>query len=330
MRVLCCLLNYKTPDMTLQSLDTLLPEVRAVTAMGKGQARVIIVDNDSQDGSLEKLQQGIEERGCADVVEVIGSGHNGGYGYGNNVALRRGLQRSAGPQSAGKPALNPAQYFYLLNSDAFIEGTALQTLLAFMEQRPDVGIAGGYIHGTDGVPHPGSFHYPTIWSEIEGSVRFGPLSRLLADKIVPRPIPKVTTDDVEWVPGASMLMRGSMLEEIGLFDETFFLYFEETDLCHRATKSGWKVAFVPEASVAHIVGVSTGVKNLKRRTPGYMLDSRRHYFLKHHGRAYLWASNLCHAAGLASFRLRRKLQNKAEEDYENVLGDFVVHCIKNP
>lgn len=323
MRVLCCLLNYKTPDMTLQSLDTLLPEVRAVTKAGKGEARVIIVDNDSGDGSLEKLQGGVQQRGCGDVVEVVASGHNGGYGYGNNVALRRGLNRA---QSAAQQA----DYFYLLNSDAFVEGTALQTMIDFLDRNPDVGIAGGYIHGIDGEPHPGAFNYPTIWSEIEGSVRFAPLSRLLKNKIVPRPVPAATTTDVDWVPGASMVMRASMLEQIGLFDDTFFLYFEETDLCHRAKKAGWKIAFVLDASVAHIVGVSTGVKNLKRRTPGYMLDSRRHYFLKHHGRAYLWASNFCHAAGLASFRVRRRLQSKKEQDYENALSDFIVHCFKNP
>lgn len=317
MRVLACLLNYKTADMTLQALDTLLPEIRAIEK--SGGARVCIVDNDSNDGSLEKLQAGVTARGCGDVVDVIASGKNGGYGFGNNVALRRGM---SGPDRA--------DYFYLLNSDAFIEGTALQTLLTWLDDHKEVGIAGGYIHGVDGEPHPGAFHYPTIWSEIEGSVRFGPLSRLLKDRIVPRPVPVSSTDDVDWVPGASMVMRREVLEQVGLFDETFFLYYEETDLCHRAKKAGWKIAFVREASVAHIVGASTGVKNLKRRTPGYLLDSRRHYFLKHHGRAYLWASNAVHVAGTATFRLRRRLQNKAEQDYEGALADFVLHCLKHP
>lgn len=319
MRVLSCLLNWKTPDMTLQALDTLLPEVRALNARTGVHARVCIVDNDSGDGSLEKLFEGVRTRGCDDVVEVLASGKNGGYGYGNNVALRRGLNDP-----------NPYDYYYLLNSDAFIEGNALQTLVDYMEQHPDAGMAGGYIHGTDGVPHPGAFHYPTIWSEIEGSVRFGPLSRLLKDRVVPQPVPERTVDDVEWVPGASMVMRRSALEQVGLFDETFFLYYEETDLCHRTRKAGWKIAFVREASVAHIVGASTGVKNLKRRTPKYMLDSRRHYFLKHHGRAYLWAANVAYAAGLASFRVRLRLQSKPEQDFEGALPDFVRHCLQNP
>ncbi len=317
MRVFCCLLNWRTAEMTLSALDTLLVEVRAINAITPDAARVCIVDNGSGDGSEEMLRAGVNERGADDVVEVVQSGKNGGYGYGNNVALRTAI--AAGYDVA-----------YLLNSDAFVEGTALQTLLAHLQAHPRVGIAGGYIHGVDGEPHPGAFHYPTIWSEIEGSVRFAPLSKLLKDKIVPRPVPTTTELGVDWVPGASMVIRTAVLKDIGLFDETFFLYYEETDLCHRAKDAGWDIAFVREASVAHIVGATTGVKNLKRRTPGYLLDSRRHYFLKHHGRAYLWASNAVYAAGLASFRLRRRLQGKPEQDYEQALRDFVVHCVKHP
>lgn len=321
MRVLAVLLNYKTADLTLSALDTLLPEIRAINEGGAdvGGARVCVVDNDSGDGSFDALVAGVAARGCADVVDVVASGKNGGYGFGNNVGIRRGLTGH-----------DRADYFYLLNSDAFVEGHALRQLLDYADAHPRCGIAGGYIHGTDGAAHPGVFHYPSIWSELEGGARFGPLSRILKDKVVPCPVPAENVDDVEWVPGASMLMRRAMLEQVGLFDETFFLYFEETDLCHRARDAGWKIAFVREASVAHIVGATTGVRNLKRRTPQYMLDSRRHYFLKHHGRAYLWAANWVKAAAWGSFRVRRTLQGKAEEDYERAWTDFVLHCLKNP
>ena len=203
---------------------------------------------------------------------------------------------------------------------------SLQALVAYLDTHPDVGIAGSYVHGIDGDPHTAAFTFPSLWSEVEGTVRLGPVTRLLARHRVPRPIPAESTDDVDWVTGASMLIRRDVLDKIGLFDETFFLYFEETDLCRRAHNAGFKVAFVREASVAHIQGATTGVTNLKRRTPGYVLDSRRWYFLKHHGRPYLWAANVAHGVGMLSFRIRRRLQNKPDPDFESALADLsLIH-----
>jgi len=324
MRVLVVLLNYKTADMTIKALDALLPELRKLddAHRAQGGAKVCIVDNDSQDGSYEKLAaRGERDK---DVVTVVASGHNGGYGFGNNVALRRGLAATG---------LERPDFFFLLNSDAFVEGPTLETLLAYMDEHPDVGMAGGDIHGTDGEPHTAAFTYPTLWSEIEGSVRLGVVTKLLRDRVVPRKTPAHDTDDVDWVPGASLIIRRQVLEQIGLFDETFFLYYEETDLCRRAKLAGFKVAFVKAASVAHIAGASTGVNKAntkKKRTPGFLLDSRRHYFLKHHGRAYLWAANVAYAAGLASYRVRYRVQGKNDPDYERALLDFVEHCVRHP
>ena len=314
MRVLCCLLNYKTADMTEKALDLLLPEVRRIPG-----CRVMLVDNDSRDGSFEQLSARVKAIGADDVVEVVASGHNGGYGAGNNIALRRGLADQEPPDS-----------FYLLNSDAFIEGQALSTLVDYLDHHPHVGMAGGYIHGVDGEPHSGAFRFPSLLSEIESSMRLGLVSKVLRKHPVPLSPPTHNPEAIDWVPGASMLIRRAVLEEVGLFHEPFFLYYEETDLCHRAAKAGYKVAFVRDASVAHISGASTGVKDLKKRTPRFLLDSRRHYFLKHHGPPYLWAANVAYAAGLASYRLRLRLQDKNDPDYEGALFDFVEHCVKHP
>jgi GT2 family glycosyltransferase len=317
MRVLACILNWRTADMTLRSLASLAPELRAIPG-----ARVCVVDNDSQDGSYERLVAGVQAAGFGDIAEVVASGRNGGYGFGNNVAIRSGLA------AADKP-----DYFYLLNSDAFAEEGALRHLVAYLDAHPAVGAAGGYVQGVDHQPHTAAFRFPSLLSEFEDAVRLGVVTHVLRDHRVSMPPPEGDVDDIDWVPGSSMLLRRQALEQVGLFDETFFLYFEETDLCRRMKGAGWKIAFVRASRVEHVEGGSTGVnvkQNHLRRTPTYLFDSRRWYLLKHHGRGYLWACNAARALGLASWRVRRRILNRPEDDFQRGLQDFLVHWAKNP
>lgn len=311
MKLLAVLLNWRTADMTLRALDALVPEVRAIPT-----ARICIVDNDSRDGSLETLRAGVTARGLDDLVDVVDSGHNGGFGFGNNVGIRRGL-------AAG------AEFIYLLNSDAFPDDGALRELVSYLDAHPDFGIAGSYIHGVDGEPHETAFRFPTLLSEVDRGLRFGPVSRLLRDRVVAMDVPH-TTIEVDWLAGASMLMRTSMVQDIGMFDETFFLYYEETDLCLRARRAGYKIAYVRSSSVAHIGSATTGMKDNKKRMPPYVFASRRHYFLKNHGRGYLWACNLAYVATSVTFRARRRLQGKPDPDRPRELADFLRHALKHP
>ena len=314
MRVLACIVNFRTADLTLRAVESLAPQLRALPG-----SKVCVVDNDSGDGSYERLCVGVAQRGLEDVAEVVASGHNGGFGFGNNVALRRGLSWA-----------QPPDYFYLLNPDAFVEAGALRALVDYMQAHADVGIAGGCVSSPDGQLNTAAFTFPSVLGELEGSVQLGLVSKLLRKHAVPQPTPVQSTDDVDWVSGASMMLRRSVLERVGLFDETYFLYFEETDLCRRARDAGFKIAFVPEARVVHAEGSSTGVHNKRRRTPGYLLDSRRLYFLKHHGRPYLWAANAVRAAGTLGFELHRRLRGKDAPGFERALPDFVAHCLKHP
>ena len=91
--------------------------------------------------------------------------------------------------------------------------------------------------------------------------------------------------NVDWLAGASLMIRRQVLDEIGLFDERYFLYFEETDLCLRAQRAGWTSRYVKESRIMHIGSVSTGMKTWKRM-PGYWFDSRLRYFTKNHGAFY--------------------------------------------
>ena len=315
MKLTTIVLNWRTPDMTLDAVRAALRAMRDVV----GGWNLYVVDNDSGDGSEAKIREGVareRELGTQgfDRVEVVQSGHNGGFGAGNNVGIRRALASS-----------DPPEYLYILNSDAFPAEDAITALLKVMESSPEYGIAGSYIHGVDGEPHVTAFRFPTIQSEIEMGAKLGLLTRLLDRWVVPIGIPERSMD-VDWLAGASMLMRARMLDEIGLFDETFFLYFEETDLCRRAADAGWKTRYVLESRVAHIGSVSTGMKKWNR-IPGYWLDSRRHYFSKNHGRPYWMAATVARVLSSGLYEARRRVQGKPAVDPERFLPDLVRHTL---
>ncbi len=309
--VLTIILNYKTADMTLQSLEA------AQTAMAGVQGGIIIVDNDSQDGSFEALVARVAEKGwdAADRVRVIQSGCNGGFGAGNNVGIRAGLPGGVRPD-----------YVYILNSDAFPAPDAIQVLMDHLEANPGTGFAGSYIHGPEGDTHLTSFRFPSIASEFEGAIRFGPVSRLLKNYKVPVDTPAQTAR-VDWLAGASVMMRQSVLDEIGLFDETFFLYFEETELCLRAARAGHSTDYLPASKVAHIGSASTGMKEWKR-VPDYWFDSRWYYFSKSHGRAYAALATILHLLGGCLHWLRCTVTRKARSVAPGFLTTLFIHDLR--
>ena len=245
-QLLTILLNWRSAEMTLRASEFALRALQGI------EGAMVIVDNDSQDGSFEALSAAVRSRGWdtgPQRVRVLQSGHNGGFGAGNNHGIRAGLPDGSRPD-----------YAYILNSDAFPEPEAIRALLDHLENHKATGFVGSSIHGTDGAPHHTAFRFPSIASEFESHIRFGPVSRLLNRFIVARPIPLATTR-VDWLAGASIMMRQSILDQIGLFDERFFLYFEETDLCRRAARAGWPTDYVVESRVAHIGSASTGMKS---------------------------------------------------------------------
>lgn len=276
-----------------------------------------VVDNESGDGSFEMLTAEVEAAGWDEDgrVRVIASGRNGGYGAGNNVGIRAGLPDGRRPD-----------YVYILNSDAFPDPGSIAALVDYLETHPKVGFAGSYIHGPDGAPHHTAFRFPSALGELEGAARFGPVSRLLARHVVAPPLPEAT-EDVDWLAGASVMMRRSVLDEIGLFDETFFLYFEETDLCRRAAVADWPTVYVRESSVTHLGSVSTGARNWVR-TPQYWFDLRLHYFVKNHGVIYAGLATAAHLTGGLIWRIRRIVTRQAPLDPPHFLRDLLTHDLR--
>ena len=311
-QLLTVLLNWRSAEMTLAAAEAALQALQGI------DGALTIVDNDSQDGSFEVMSAAVRDRGWdrgPHQVRVLQSGHNGGFGAGNNHGIRAGLPDGSRPD-----------YVYILNSDAFPEKAAIRALLDHLERHPATGFAGSHIFGTDGVPHRTAFRFPSVASEFESHIRFGPVSRLLRRFIVALPMP-TTTRQVDWLAGASLMMRQSVLDKIGLFDETFFLYFEETDLCRRAALAGWPTDYVVESRVAHIGSASTGMKSWAR-IPGFWLASRRHYFTKNHGAVYAALATLALLAGGVLWRLRLLIQHKDDSRPPHYLRDLAAHDLR--
>jgi N-acetylglucosaminyl-diphospho-decaprenol L-rhamnosyltransferase len=309
-RLRVVVVNYKSASMAIQAVNALMTDIG-----GWPNARLTIVDNHSEDDSIAVFEKEFEKAPWRQKLTLIASERNGGYGAGNNLGLRADLESDV-----------PSDYFYLLNPDAFVTPGAVGKLVEFLAQNRHAGIAGSFIEGVDGVPHHTAFRFPSIGSEIESGVRLGVISKYLSDWIVPLEIPE-TRCRVDWLAGASMMIRREVLETVGLFDEKFFLYFEETDLCLRAVKAGFPTYYIRDSVVVHVGSATTGMKDTNRRVPTYWMDSRHHYFEKHFGKSYARASDLAFAIARGTWEIRRRLQRKTDDGPPGVWIDFVRHSV---
>ncbi len=309
--VLTIILNFRTPEMTIRSAAAALREMQTIPG------NVVVIDNASGDGSMTKINGAATALGWnrdRDIA-LIQSDVNGGFGAGNNIGIRAGLIDGSRPD-----------YVYILNSDAFPDPGAIATLRAFLETTPTAGIATSHVRGTDDMPHSTAFRFPSALGEFEGAARTGLFTRVLGDHVVSLPIPDATTQ-VDWSAGASMMLRMDMLDQIGFFDEAFFLYFEETDLCRRAWVAGWTTHYVPASRVVHIGSVSTGMQTWTR-TPAYWFDSRQTYYIKNYGAAYARRATLAHVAGALLYRLRCLIERKPQADPDHFLRDLIAHALR--
>jgi len=280
--------------------------------------RVVVTDNASGDGSVERIEAAIETEGWGDWASLMPLKYNGGYAFGNNAAIRPALEST-----------NPPPYFLLLNPDTIVHPSALKVLVDFMDEHPTVGIAGSRLEDLDGTPQRSAFRFHTILSELDFGLRVGVVSKLLSQWVVAPPVSKETCK-TDWVAGASMIVRREVFESVGLLDENYFMYFEEVDFCLRANRSGWPCWYVPQSRVVHLVGQSSGVTDTKRppkRLPRYWFDSRRRYFLKNHGWLYAAIADAAWVSGFVLWRWRRAIQHKPDKDPPKLLSDFLLNSV---
>jgi hypothetical protein len=215
---------------------------------------VFVVDNGSSDGSPRMVRERYP------AVRLLELGRNLGFAAANN----RGLDLSVG------------KYCLLLNSDTVVSSGAVEAVVAYLEKNEDVGIAGLQLLNADGSRQNSIANFPSLSTELFNKSllrRLAPGSFPGKERSYPGPI------DVESVIGACLFVRRKAMEQVGLLDEEYFLYLEETDWCLRMRKAGWRVIHYPGASIHHLQGKSVAGVYVRARIEYFR--SRYLFFRKH-------------------------------------------------
>jgi GT2 family glycosyltransferase len=288
MRCGIIIVNYNTADQVADCLRSLS------TAITPGHDQVIIVDNNSQDGSCDKLAMIIE--GCNwGWVTLLPLSTNDGFAAGNNAGILFFKQKKI-----------QFDCFLLLNPDTIVHKDAIYHLIEFLKNHPAAGIVGAQLYNAEGQPESSSRRFPSVFSELDAGARFGIVTTLLRRWKVALPV----SDHAhlcDWVSGAAMMVRWEVIEQVGLMDDGFFLYFEEVDYCHRTKDKGWQVWLEPRSHVIHLEGAATGIRTARKRRGQYWYDSRRRYFIKHLGVIQWLLADLLWAMGRMILLARKAL-----------------------
>ncbi len=265
--------------VSFESRETIAACLASISAHAGVPVETIVVDNASTDGTLDLVRQRFPG------VRAVAQRENRGFAAGCN----RGAELASAP------------YLLFLNPDAELCPGALEILLAHLEATPRVAAAGPSFRFPDGTPQEGAFTYPTLlmtWLEFfprPGHLLHGRLN----GRIVPRDAIPIAVDHPL---GACMLVRRVAWEDVGPFDEGFFLYCEEVDWCMRAKRRGWEIHTVPTATVVHNGGHSAAAVPGSSLTQLYR--SRRRLHAKHRGRAFRLAARCITRIGLMQERRR--------------------------
>ena len=226
-------------------------------------SEVIVVDNNSADGSAQMVAQEFPE------VNLIANRENRGFTSANNQGL----------------ALSRGRYVLFLNPDTRVLGDALAIMLAYMEDHPRVGVLGPQLRYADGTVQSSRRRFPTLATALFESTplawHWPPARNPWAQRyhMADRPDDQVQT--VDWIVGAALLARRAVLDQIGGFDEGYFMYSEELDWCRRAADASWQIVYLPAAQVIHYECKSSeqvvAARHIRFQT------SKVRYFRKFHG-----------------------------------------------
>lgn len=227
MRISTIVVNWNTRQLLSECLDSI------ASTCSTEEMEVWVVDNASTDGSAAMVEQSFPQ------VNLISSKENLGFGRANNLAL---------PHTSG-------EYLLLLNPDTVVKPEAVSVLLRYLQEHSRVGAVGPRIFSTDGIVQRSVHPTPTLLREVW---RLFHLDRIFPFSQYPARCFRVTSSrPVDVIMGSCMLIRRAVVDRVGLFDEQFFVYSEEVDLCERIRRAGWEIHYVPDSNIVHHGAQST-------------------------------------------------------------------------
>jgi N-acetylglucosaminyl-diphospho-decaprenol L-rhamnosyltransferase len=237
------IVNTNSRELLLACLETLRGT----------RAELVVLDNASEDGSADAVHERFRD------VRVLAQDFRAGFGANHNTVIRATTGR----------------YVYVLNEDTTAEDWAFERIVAYLDAHPRVAALGPRLVYPDGRLQDSAWRFPTPLVSALGLLTVGRLGVKQSHGTAPR--------SVDWVMGAAIVLRREALEEVGLFDEEFFLYSEEVDLQFRLRQAGWEVHYFPEATVVH--HESQFSAEIPERRINEMWRSRHRYWRKHHSSA---------------------------------------------
>jgi GT2 family glycosyltransferase len=265
------IVNYNTEKLLRSCLES-------VYAGANGTPLDIwVVDNNSRDSSVTMLKS------LFPMVKVIENPSNVGFSRANNLVISQ----------------SRSDYILLLNPDTLILGEAIERMVKFMKEHPEVGIAGCKVLNRDGTLQPAcrrSIPTPEVaFYRLTGLSKLFPQSRVMAKYNMTYESPD-QMHEVDAVSGAFLMIRREVVDEIGLLDERFFMYGEELDWCLRTKRAGWSIMYCPEAQIIHYKGESTKYNSRKAAIEFYRAMYLFHR--KHFAKNYSPLTNLLIYAGI--------------------------------
>ena len=278
-KVCVVILNYRRAPLTVDCLKALAGEMDS-----NPDRCAIVIDNGSDDHSGDALEAALIENQWASWLTLVRSPVNRGFAGGNNLGF----------------TTIDAENYLLLNSDTRVTPGSIARLLQTLDERPDVGVIGPRLQSVEGEPHCSCFRYRTPMSEFLSAAGTSVLDRMFSRYEVAMGVFDEPMEP-QWLSYACIMIRRAVVQQVGLMDDEYFMYFEDIDYSRRIRAAGWKILHEPRANVVHLRGGTSSVKAAmlaRARVPRYYYESRSRYFAKFYGGTFgLWMTNVLWGAG---------------------------------